>query len=74
MIVDDPYRGNRISELLVHEVIRSARAEQINHLLLACRLDLVGVYEACGFVLVKDIEAIQFGSIPVKSFVMEMHL
>lgn len=74
VIVDEPYRGNHIADLLVHEIISHARSQQITHLLLACRLDLIPMYEACGFATVRDLEAIQFGSIPVKSYVMEMQL
>ena len=71
VIVDEPFRGHRYSEILVTELITLARREGVNKLLLACREDLMPLYANCGFRQVEGLRSISFGSIPVPSFVME---
>lgn len=72
VIVDEAWRGRRISELLIYDLIALARKEGITKLLLSCREDLMPLYGNCGFRQVEGIHSINYGDIPVPSFVMEL--
>jgi predicted GNAT family N-acyltransferase len=70
VIVDPRERGKALGEILVDTAISRAEQESIHVLFLACREELKGLYQRCGFAELEGVWCKQFLSIKVPSIVM----
>lgn len=74
VVVHPDYRGQSLSEVLVDTAISVAQSKSYSWLFLACRLELVPLYQMCGFKAVEGMTSEKFTNIPLPSIVMERPL
>ncbi len=74
VVVHPDYRGQSLSEALVDHAIGIAQSKAYSWLFLACRMELVPLYELCGFKAIPGLTSERFTNIPIPSLVMERPL
>lgn len=74
VVVHPDYRGQSLSEVLVDTAISAAQSSAFSWLFLACRMELVPLYELSGFRSIPGLTSEKFINIPIPSVVMERRL
>ena len=68
--VHKDYRGRSLSEAIVDTAVSFAESKRVSCLFLACRMELIALYEKCGFKAAEGIRSETFFNIKLPSVVM----